>query len=257
MVFSKDKILEKARKLAGILEIPQSEVRKIEENLGFCYSAPEITREVAAKAIDHTILSFSAGKDDVLKICGEAKKYGFKAVCINPVWVKTAFDFRRENDADFKIATVIDFPLGASTAAAKLAESAAAAVDGADEIDVVINIGLIKSGMFKECFELLKSTTKTKAYIKVILETSELTEDEKIYAALIAVFAGADMLKTSTGVNGKATAGDVRLLRMIAGNRLGVKAAGGIRDKETLIAMMNAGADRIGCSSSVSIMEKW
>ena len=106
-------------------------------------------------------------------------------------------------------------------------------------------------------FELLKSTTKTKAYIKVILETSALSEDEKIDAALIAVFAGADMLKTSTGVNGKATVDDVKLLRAVAGKRLGVKAAGGIRDKETLVAMMLSGADRIGCSSSVSIMENW
>lgn len=257
MEISKEKILEKALELASILEIPQSEIEKIKENLNFCYCVPEITKETAAQAIDHTVLSFNAGRNDVLRICEETKKYGFKAVCINPVWVKTAANFRHENNAAFKIATVIDFPLGASTAAAKQAESAAAALDGADEIDVVINIGLIKSGMFRECFEILKSTTKTKAYIKVILETSELSEDEKIYAALIAVFAGADMLKTSTGVNGKAALDDVRLLRTVAGNRLGVKAAGGIRDKETLIAMMNAGADRIGCSSSVSIMEKW
>ena len=257
MEFSKEKILEKARELAQILEISQSEVEKIKENLDCAYIQPEITKEAAAKAIDHTILSFNAGKNDVLRICGEAEKYGFKAVCINPVWIKTAFDFRKKKGASFKIATVIDFPLGASTAFAKQAESAAAAVDGADEIDVVINIGLIKSGMFKECFEILKSTMKTKSYVKVILETSELSEDEKIYAALIAVFAGADMLKTSTGVNGKAAVDDVRLLRMIAGNRLGVKAAGGIRDKAALVAMMNAGADRIGCSSSVSIMENW
>ena len=257
MEFSKEKILEKARELAQILEISQSEVEKIKENLDCAYIQPEITKEAAAKAIDHTILSFNAGKNDVLRICGEAEKYGFKAVCINPVWIKTAFDFRKKRGASFKIATVIDFPLGASTAFAKQAEAAAAAVDGADEIDVVINIGLIKSGMLKECFETLKSTMKTKAYVKVILETSEMSEDEKIYAALIAVFAGADMLKTSTGVNGKAAVDDVRLLRMIAGNRLGVKAAGGIRDKATLVAMMNAGADRIGCSSSVSIMENW
>ena len=109
----------------------------------------------------------------------------------------------------------------------------------------------------KECFEILKSATETETYVKVILETSALSEDEKIDAALIAFFAGADMLKTSTGVNGKAAVDDVKLLRMIAGNRLGVKAAGGIRDKETLIAMMKAGADRIGCSSSVSIVENW
>jgi len=253
----KEKIAKRAQKLAEILGVSPLEVKKIEENLAFSYPAPKISKKTAAKAIDHTVLSFNAGEEEVLKICREATEFGFKAVCINPVWVKTAAAFRSKNNASFLIATVIDFPLGASTAAAKTAESITAALDGADEIDVVINIGLIKSRRLKECFEILKSTTKTKAYIKVILETSALSEDEKIDAALIAVFAGADMLKTSTGVNGKATVEDVELLRAVAGNRLGVKAAGGIRDKETLIAMMKAGADRIGCSSSVSIMENW
>jgi deoxyribose-phosphate aldolase len=218
---------------------------------------PEITRETAAGAIDHTILSVNAAESDIIRICQEALDFGFKAVCINPVWIKTAADFRKSKGARFRIATVIDFPLGASTAAAKEAESKQAELDGADEIDVVINIGLIKSGKLKECFDILKNTIKTDIYVKVILETSALSEEEKIDAALIAVFAGADMLKTSTGVNGKAAVEDVRLLRAVAGNRLGVKAAGGIRDKETLVAMMEAGADRIGCSSSVSIMENW
>ena len=253
----KEKIAKRAKELAAILGIPQEEYSKIEENLSSEYISHEITKETAAKAIDHTILSFNAAEDDVLRICREARDFGFKAVCINPVWIKTAADFRKKEKADFRIATVIDFPLGASTAEAKEAESKQAVIDGADEIDVVINIGLIKSGLLKECFKILKSAVKTKTYVKVILETSALSEEEKIDAALIAVFAGADMLKTSTGVNGKATAEDVKLLRTVAGNRLGVKAAGGIRDKETLIAMMKAGADRIGCSSSVSIMENW
>ncbi|MBO4699247.1 deoxyribose-phosphate aldolase [bacterium] len=257
MKIAKETVLERARELAEILEIPQIEVEKIRENLDCSYIPPEITKEAAAKAVDHTVLSFNAVENDIVRICNEAQKYGFKAVCINPVWIKTAVSIRKQLNADFLIATVIDFPLGASTSAAKTAEAIQAAIDGADEIDVVINIGLLKSRRFKECFEILKSTMKTKAYVKVILETSELSDDEKVYAALIAVFAGADMLKTSTGVNGKATVEDVRLLRMIAGSRLGVKAAGGIREKETLVAMMKAGADRIGCSSSVKIMENW
>lgn len=257
MKIAKETVLERARELAEILEIPQIEVEKIRENLDCSYIPPEITKEAAAKAVDHTILSFNAVENDIVRICNEAKKYGFKAICINPVWIRTAVSIRKQLAADFLIATVIDFPLGASTSAAKTAEAIQAAIDGADEIDVVINIGLLKSRRFKECFEILKSTMKTKAYVKVILETSELSDDEKVYAALIAVFAGADMLKTSTGVNGKATVEDVRLLRMIAGSRLGVKAAGGIREKETLVAMMKAGADRIGCSSSVKIMENW
>ncbi len=253
----KEKITKRAKELADILGISPVEAKKIEENLNTGYTVPEISKETAAKAIDHTILSFNAAENDVLRICLEAENYGFKAVCINPVWIKTAADFRKKENASFKIATVIDFPLGASTAAAKEAESKQAVADGADEIDVVINIGLLKSKKLKECFEILKSAVKTETYVKVILETSALSEEEKIDAALLAVFAGADMLKTSTGVNGKAAAEDVKLLRMIAGNRLGVKAAGGIRDKETLVAMMKAGADRIGCSSSVSIMENW
>ena len=253
----KEKIAKRAKELAAILGIPQEEYVKIEENLNAEYAHPGITKETAAKAIDHTILSFNATENDVLRICREAAHFGFKAVCINPVWIKTAFDFRKKENASFRIATVIDFPLGASTSAAKEAESKQALLDGADEIDVVINIGLIKSGLVKECFNVLKSAVKTKTYVKVILETSALSEEEKIDAALLAVFAGADMLKTSTGVNGKATVDDVKLLRTVAGNMLGVKAAGGIRDKETLVAMMKAGADRIGCSSSVSIMENW
>ena len=253
----KEKIKKRAEELVKILGISPLECAKIEENLSSEYIVPEITKETAAKAIDHTILSFNAVASDILRICREASEYGFKAVCINPMWVKTAADFRSKNNAEFLIATVIDFPLGASTAAAKEAESAQAVFDGADEIDVVINIGLIKSGKLKKCFELLKSATKTNIYTKVILETSAFSEDEKIDAALIALYSGADMLKTSTGVNGKATIEDVKILRMIAGNGLGVKAAGGIRDKETLTAMMQAGADRIGCSSSVSIMENW
>lgn len=253
----KEKIKKRAEELVKILGISTLECAKIEENLNSEYIVPEITKETAAKAIDHTILSFNAAESDILRICREARDLGFKAVCINPVWIRTAAGFRKNEGASFRIATVIDFPLGASTAAAKEAESKQAVLDGADEIDVVINIGLIKSGKLTECFEILKSAVKTKTYIKVILETSALSEDEKIDAALIAVFAGADMLKTSTGVNGKATVEDVRLLRTVAGNSLGVKAAGGIRDKETLVAMMKAGADRIGCSSSVSIMENW
>ncbi len=253
----KEKIAKRAAELVKILEISPEETSRLEEDLNAAYTVPEITRETAAGAIDHTILSFNAAESDIIRICQEALDFGFKAVCINPVWIKTAADFRKSKGARFRIATVIDFPLGASTAAAKEAESKQAELDGADEIDVVINIGLIKSGKLKECFDILKNTIKTDIYVKVILETSALSEEEKIDAALIAVFAGADMLKTSTGVNGKAAVEDVRLLRAVAGNRLGVKAAGGIRDKETLVAMMEAGADRIGCSSSVSIMENW
>lgn len=257
MEINRENIVKRARELAAELEICPCKAEKIAENLKDQYVPAEFSKENAAKAIDHTILSFNAAESDVLRICEEAEHYGFKAVCINPVWIKTAVDFRKKSGADFKIATVIDFPLGASTAAERKAETEQALADGADEIDIVISIGLLKSGKLKETYDLLECAAKTGCYLKVILETSALSDEEKVDAALIAVFAGASMLKTSTGVNGKAAADDVRLLRAVAGNRLGVKAAGGIRDKETLLAMMEAGADRIGCSSSVKIMENW
>jgi len=254
----KELILKRAAELGPVLGISGEKTEELRRNLAFEFSADgEITKDSAAKAIDHTILSFNAAEDDVLRICEEAKRYGFAAVCVNPVWVKTAAEFREKNGACFKIATVIDFPLGASTAEARVAEAGKAAADGADELDLVIGIGLLKSGKLRETYESIRALAEMKCFLKVILETSALTDSEKVDAALLAFFAGAKMLKTSTGVNGKATVDDVRLLRAVAGKSLGVKAAGGIRDKETLLAMMRAGADRIGCSSSVSIMENW
>lgn len=254
----KDLILKRAYALDALIGFDCTKMDELRRNLAFEFSADgEITKDSAAKAIDHTILSFNAAEDDVLRICEEAKRYGFAAVCVNPVWVKTAAEFREKNGACFKIATVIDFPLGASTAEARVAEAGKAAADGADELDLVIGIGLLKSGKLRETYESIRALAEMKCFLKVILETSALTDSEKVDAALLAFFAGAKMLKTSTGVNGKATVDDVRLLRAVAGKSLGVKAAGGIRDKETLLAMMRAGADRIGCSSSVSIMENW
>ncbi len=222
------------------------------------YNCGEIDVKTAVNAIDHTILSFNATENDIIRVCEEAGVNSFKAICINPVWIKTACEWRKRNGYKFLIATVVDFPLGASSLNARIAETKQAVTDGADEIDVVINIGLLKSGKLKETYKNLKEViASTKSFYKVILETSALSVEEKIDAALISVFAGADMLKTSTGVNGKASVDDVRLLRTIAGKRLGVKAAGGIRDKETLVQMMKAGADRIGCSSSVNIINSW
>lgn len=254
----KDLILKRAYALDALIGFDCTKMEELRRNLAFEYAEQlEITKDLAAKAIDHTILSFNATEGDVLRICEEAKRYGFAAVCVNPVWVKTAAEFREKNGACFKIATVIDFPLGASTAEARVAEAGKAAADGADELDLVIGIGLLKSGKLCETYESMRAVAGVKCFLKVILEASALTDSEKVDAALLAFFAGAKMLKTSTGVNGKAAVDDVRLLRTVAGKSLGVKAAGGIRDKETLLAMMRAGADRIGCSSSVSIMENW
>lgn len=241
--------LETELKNYGIMQMPE---------LDTGYSCGDIDVETAVNAIDHTILSFNATENDIIRVCEEAGMNGFKAICINPVWVKSACEFRKNKGYSFLIATVVDFPLGASSLNARIAETKQAVTDGADEIDIVINIGLLKSGKIQETYKNLKEViASTESFYKVILETSSLSVEEKIDAALISVFAGADMLKTSTGVNGKASVDDVRLLRTVAGKRLGVKAAGGIRDKETLVQMMKAGADRIGCSSSANIINSW
>ncbi len=251
----KEKLLKRAIELSSIIDINQNKMDELKANVAFNYSAPVMDRVKAADMIDHTVLSFNADAAKVDSIVDEAIKYNFKAICINPVWIKRANERRKDNK--FLIATVIDFPLGASTAEMRIAEAKKALEDGADELDLVISVGLLKSGMIKETFELMTCVRALGGYLKVILETSELTENEKIDAALLAFFAGADMLKTSTGVNGTAKVSDVELLRAVAGKTLGVKAAGGIRDKETLLAMAAAGADRIGCSSSVKIYENW
>lgn len=254
----KELIKNRAEAIALELGIDAERVDAVIKQIDEEYFCGIIDVSRASNAIDHTVLSFNATESDVLRVCSEAGRNGFKAICINPVWIKTAYEFRKNNGHSFLIATVVDFPLGASTLSARIAETKQAVADGADEIDIVVSIGLLKSGKKKEVYHLLKKViADTRSYYKVILETSALELNEKIDGALISVFAGADMLKTSTGVNGKATLEDVLILRTIAGRTLGVKAAGGIKDKETLIEMMKAGADRIGCSSSVPIISGW
>lgn len=253
----KEKIMSRAVELAEILGIDNSLVKKLNENVDSVYEVPETDALKAASIIDHTVLSFKAIAADIEKVCREAHSNRFKAICINPVWINFAAEKRKELGAKFLIATVVDFPLGASNLNSRVEETRQAVKDGADEIDLVISIGLLKSKMVKETYRLMKEVADTKCFLKVILEISELKENEKIDAVVLAYFAGADMLKTSTGVNGKATVEDVMLLRLVAGNELGVKAAGGIRDKQTLLNMVKAGADRIGCSSSVNIIKEW
>lgn len=254
----KELIKKRAEHIAEQLNISGAGISEVIKGLECNYLSQSIDLKKATEAIDHTILSYNATQTDVLRICEEAGKNKFKAICINPVWIGVSNDFRKKNQHSFLIATVVDFPLGASSINARIAETKQAVADGADEIDIVVSIGLLKSGKIKETYQSLKEImSETESYYKVILETSALELNEKIDGAVLAVLAGADMLKTSTGVNGKASVEDVRLLRMIAGERLGVKAAGGIRDKASLIQMMEAGADRIGCSSSVSIVQNW
>ncbi|MCI1070503.1 deoxyribose-phosphate aldolase [Lactococcus lactis] len=208
------------------------------------------------KYIDHTILKADASKSKVQQIIDEAKKYNFMSVCINPTWVNYA---RQElKDSDVKVCTVIGFPLGANTSEVKAFEAKNAIENGADEIDMVINIGAAKS----EAWDLVESdiaavnAVKGDKLLKVIIETSLLTDDEKIKACQIAKAVGADFVKTSTGFStGGATVHDVKLMRQTVGPDMGVKASGGVHNLEEAKAMIDAGATRLGVSAGVAIME--
>jgi deoxyribose-phosphate aldolase len=209
-----------------------------------------------AKLIDHTLLKAEATKEQLVKLCEEAREYGFASVCVNPVWVKTAAEELKGSNV--KVCTVIGFPLGASTAAVKAAETADAIQNGAEEVDMVLAIGLLKSGEVESVEADIRAVVEaadSKAIVKVIIETSLLTEEEKVRACELSLRAGADFVKTSTGFStGGATVEDVALMRKVVGDKAGVKASGCIRDLNDLRAMAEAGANRIGASSGVKIM---
>lgn len=210
----------------------------------------------AAKLIDHTILKPAATRADVQKICEEAKHYGFASVCVNPFWVPFAAELLKNSDV--KVCTVIGFPLGATTTAAKVYEAQDALKNGADELDMVINIGALKNKEYEVVLQDIASVRQAcrGAVLKVIIETSELTDEEKVKACELAAQAGADFVKTSTGfAKGGATAADVALMRKSIPAHMQVKASGGIRSKEDFDTMIAAGATRIGASSGVKIVE--
>ena len=211
-----------------------------------------------AKYIDHTNLKSYATKEDIIKLCEEAKKYGFYAVCVNPYRVKLAKEHLK--GTDIKVASVIGFPLGATPTEVKVFEAKKALENGADELDMVINIGALKDKDYEYVKKDIEDVTKVAhekgAIVKVIIETCYLSEEEKEIACKLAMEAGADFVKTSTGFGtGGATIEDVKLMRKVVGDKLGVKAAGGIRTYEEALAMINAGANRIGTSSGVKIIE--
>lgn len=207
------------------------------------------------KFIDHTVLYADADLGKVEKLCNEAKEYDFASVCVNSCWVKKCAELLKGTDVN--VCTVVGFPLGAMSSDAKAFEAKKAIEDGATEIDMVLNVGYIKSGMLKEAEEDIKTVKNAcgKVLLKVILETCLLTDEEKVTACKLAESAGADYVKTSTGFSkGGATVEDVKLMRATVGDRLGVKASGGIRDAATAEAMIKAGASRLGCSSGIAIM---
>lgn len=207
------------------------------------------------KYIDHTILKPETTQEQVAKIIEEAKEYDFASVCINPTWV--AFAAKELADTDVKVCTVIGFPLGANTSAVKAFETKDAIENGADEIDMVINVGALKSQQYDLVLEDIKAVVAASGdkLVKVIIETCLLTEEEKVKACQLSQEAGADFVKTSTGFStGGATVEDVALMRKTVGPDMGVKASGGARSYEDAIAFINAGATRIGASSGVAIM---
>ncbi|MDO9391502.1 MAG: deoxyribose-phosphate aldolase [bacterium] len=207
--------------------------------------------------IDHTNLKPDAKSVGIEKLCAEARQYGFYSVCINPCWVPLAA--RALKGSPVKVCTVCGFPLGANASEVKLQEAGLAVSQGAAEVDLVLNIGALKSQDFKTVHQDISSVVKASsgALVKVIIETCLLTEEEKILACLIAKSAGAHYVKTSTGfsTNG-ATVQDIELMRLTVGQQMGVKASGGVRSLEEANQMILAGASRIGTSSGVKIVEK-
>ncbi|MEF2965869.1 deoxyribose-phosphate aldolase [Paenibacillus sp. M1] len=210
-----------------------------------------------AGMIDHTLLRADATKAEITKLTLEAKTYQFASVCVNPTWVSYAAE--QLKGTEVKVCTVIGFPLGASTSAVKAFETKDAIVSGATEIDMVINIAALKDGnneLVESDIRAVVQAAANQALVKVIIETCLLTDEEKVKACELAVKAGADFVKTSTGFStGGATAEDVALMRKTVGNRAGVKASGGVRSLDDMKKMIEAGANRIGASSGVKIME--
>lgn len=206
------------------------------------------------KLFDHTILKADASKEAVLKICREAKEYGFMSVCVNGYY--TALVKKELEGSGVRVCTVVGFPLGQMSTRAKAMEASIAVEDGADEIDMVINVAALKDGDTQAVYQDILAVRKAceGRTLKVIIETCLLNEEQKKTACHLTEEAGADFVKTSTGFStGGATAEDVALMRAEVGTRLGVKASGGIRDRETAQKMVEAGANRLGTSATIAI----
>ncbi|MFB9325981.1 deoxyribose-phosphate aldolase [Paenibacillus aurantiacus] len=215
------------------------------------------SQQELASYFDHTLLKPESTKEAVITLCKEAKEYGFATVCVNPYWISTAA--AELAGTNVGITTVVGFPLGASTTIAKTLEARDAIAAGATEVDMVLNVGALKSGLYEEVERDVASVAAAcqgRAILKVILETGLLTDEEKVKACELCVKAGADFVKTSTGFGpGGATAEDIALMRKTVGPNIGVKASGGVRNLETVQAMIEAGATRIGASASVAIVK--
>jgi len=218
----------------------------------------KVSKKQLAKIIDYTLVKPNATKDAVRTLCREAEKYGFGCVCVNSAYVPLAVQLLKETDV--KVCSTVGFPFGAALAEVKAYEAKKAVENGACELDMVMNIGALKSGDYEKVKQDIKAVVDLKrsyedVIVKVIIETGYLTDEEKIRACKLAKEAGADFVKTSTGLIGGATVEDVKLMRRTVGEHMGVKAAGGIRDFKQAIAIIKAGANRIGTSTAVTIMK--
>ena len=227
---------------------------RIAASLGIGEALPD--KNIAGK-IDHTLLKPDATPDEIQKLCDEAAKFKFASVCVNPGYVSLCKNLLKGSGV--KVCTVIGFPLGSTTTEVKRFEAEQAIQNGAEEIDMVMNVGQHKQGnydyVFNDINQVVLTAKKHNAICKVILETALLTDEEKIKACVICKKAGANFVKTSTGFSkGGATVGDIALMKYIVGSSIGVKASGGIRSKEDAQAMIASGADRIGASASVMIV---
>lgn len=209
------------------------------------------------KLIDHTALKPNTNKESILKLIAEAKTYDFASVCVNPCWVALAH--QELKNTDVKVCTVVGFPLGANTTEVKVFETKDTIEKGAQEIDMVINIAMLKDKEYdyveNEIHQIVEAA-KDKAIVKVIIETCLLTDEEKIKACELSQKAGADFVKTSTGFStGGATVHDIALMRKTVGTEMGVKASGGVHTHEEALAMVEAGATRIGASAGVKLLK--
>ncbi|WAM34612.1 deoxyribose-phosphate aldolase [Caldicellulosiruptor morganii] len=217
-----------------------------------------MTRIEIARFIDHTLLRSNATHAEIKKLCDEALMYSFASVCVNPYYVKVCKEYLK--DSPVKVATVIGFPLGVNTKKTKIFETKGAFEDGADEVDMVINIGALLEGNYDYVYEEIKSIVDVareykNKIVKVIIETSELNDQQKIEACKIVMAAGADFVKTSTGFSKSgAKYEDIILMRKVVGDKVKIKASGGIRTYEDALKMIQAGASRIGTSSGVAIV---
>jgi deoxyribose-phosphate aldolase len=238
----------------GVKNIVTSGADRVTAGVGIGSQAFDVA---LARMIDHTLLKPDATVKEIEKLCSEARQFGFASVCVNPSYVSLCAKLLK--DTAVKVCTVIGFPLGATTTETKVFETEQATGEGAHEVDMVINVGRLKSADYdyveNDIRQVAKAAHRAGAILKVILETGLLTDEEKIKGCLLSKRGGADFVKTSTGfTKGGATVGDVALMKKVVGTKLGVKASGGIRTHEDAVALVAGGADRIGASASVKIV---